>query len=485
MKVTYATKIKHCHRDDPNAWVKQRLHLDLLKDPCRELEEDEDAEEGLYYGLSFMKDTPEPNNGHHWFRVGKILDFHSEDDFYEFIEQEVDNLPDEITKKQMLIFRKNLERLYRAIWKDEPIFSHTEQDQDYDRILDIFVRAQGGTKLSKSDLLLSMSTSKWGGINARDEIFKFVDRINTALTRRNDFNKDFVMKTCLVCADLPVAYKVQNFNNRNLREIQKRWNAIKSAIERAVDLVNFFGIDRDNLTSANALIPLIYYLSHRPGLTLRGTTPFERKNSDLVRKWVGVALLNGVFGGSSDNTLRDSREALKSFNNRKEADFPVDEINKAAKRSGRTAYFNDDTVENVLLLKYGLSHTFLALTLLYEENGWGTITHHQDHIFPQRMFDPENLENAGFDQGRINCYRKLMNRLGNLQLLLAHENQEKQDRPFDKWITTRDRGFKDRHLIPDDPALWTLDRFDDFIKAREKLIATRLKQLFGDGVPTE
>ncbi len=129
--------------------------------------------------------------------------------------------------------------------------------------------------------------------------------------------------------------------------------------------------------------------------------------------------------------------------------------------------------------------TFLALTLLYEENGWGTITHHQDHIFPQSMFGLKGLKDAGFGRGRINCYRELKDRLGNLQLLLAHENQEKQDRPFDKWITTRDRRFKDRHLIPDDPALWTLDRFDDFIKAREKLIATRLKQLFGDGVPTE
>ena len=327
LKGTYTTKIKYRRWDDPNAWVKQRLHLDLLKNPFGEVEEDGGAEEDRYYGLSFMTDAPRPDNGHHWFRVGRILDFHSEDDFYEFRDREVDKLPGEITKKQMNIFCRNLECLYRTIWKDETIVFYTEQDQNYDRVLDIFVRANdGGTNLSKSDLLLSMVTSKWGGINARDEIFKFVDRINTELTRRNDFNKDFIMKTCLVCADLPVAYKVQNFNNQNLGEIQRQWNDIKSAIERAVDLVNFFGIDRDNLTSANALIPLIYYLYHRPGLTLRGTIPFEKKNSGLVRKWVGVALLNGVFGGSSDDILRDSREALKSFNNRREADFPADEI---------------------------------------------------------------------------------------------------------------------------------------------------------------
>ena len=72
-----------------------------------------------------------------------------------------------------------------------------------------------------------------------------------------------------------------------------------------------------------------------------------------------------------------------------------------------------------------------------------------------------------------------MHKLGNLQLLLAHENQEKLDKPFGEWIATRDDGFRERHLIPDAPALWTLERFGDFIEAREALIAARLKQLFG------
>lgn len=480
LKGTYTTKIKYRRWDDPSAWVKQRLHLDLLKDPREAVDEDGGAEEGIYYALSFMVKTPEPDTEHHWFRVGKILDFDSEDAFYEFRDREVERLPDDITKRQISTFQRNMERLYRAVWKDEVVAFYTEQDQDYDRVLDIFVRAnEGGTKLSKSDLLLSMVTSKWGGINAREEIFGFVDRINTELTRRNDFDKDFIMKTCLVVTDLPVAYKVQNFNNQNLQKIRDRWGDIKSAIERAVDLVNFFGIDRDNLTSANALIPLIYYLSRRPGLTLRGSTPFEARNCGRVRKWVGAALLNGVFGGSSDNILRDSRGVLQGLDGN-EADYPADGINDVIQRSGRTAYFHDYAVENVLQLTYGRMLTFLALTLFYDENGWGTMTYQQDHIFPQSMFQPKKLEAAGFDQQKSYRYRyQIMNRLGNLQLLLAHENQEKLDKPFDEWIATRDDGFKMRHLIPDDPDLWTLDRFDDFVDAREKLIAARLKQLFG------
>jgi hypothetical protein len=479
IKGSYVAKKKYKRWDNPDAWVRQKLYLDLLKNP-RSDEENGNSAPGVYYGLSFLDNAPKPDALHHWFEVGKILDFDTEEAFDDYRDKAEEALPDNVTRGQTFIFRKNLERLYRAIWKDEVVAYYTESDQDYDRVLDIFVRAnEGGTKLSKSDLLLSMITSKWDGVNARDEIYDFVDRLNEKRLRKNDFDKDFVMKTCLVVTDLPVAYKVQNFNNQNLQKIQDSWNDIKSAIERAVDLINFFGIDRNNLTSANTLIPLIYYLFRRPSLTFRGSTPFEASNLSCVRKWIGTALLNGVFGGSSDNLLRDTREAIRTLNG-SQADFPVKQITKVIQQSGRTASFDDYAVDNVLSLTYGLRLAFLALTLLYEENGWGTITFHQDHIFPQSLFKPKSLESAGLNSTQINQYRLKMNRIGNLQLLLASENTAKLDNPFQEWISTRDDGFKKRHLIPDDPDLWRLERFEDFMQAREKLIAARLKKLFSD-----
>jgi uncharacterized protein with ParB-like and HNH nuclease domain len=477
LKGSYITKKKYKRWDNPDAWVKQKLYLDLLKDPRAE-EENNSSETGVYYGLSFLDKAPKPDMRHYWFEIGKILDFDTEKAFDVFREKAEEALPDDLTKGQTFVFRRNIERLYRAIWKDEVVAFYTESDQDYDRVLDIFVRAnEGGTKLSKSDLLLSMITSKWSGVNARDEIYGFVDRLNEKLARKNDFDKDFIMKTCLVVTDLPIAYKVENFNNQNLQKIQDNWNAIKSAVERAVGLVNFFGIDRENLTSANALVPLIYYLFCRPGLTLRGSTPFEASNASRIRKWIGTALLNGVFGGSSDNLLRDTRTIIKNLNG-SQSDFPTEQIAETIQRSGRTASFDDYTVDNVLSLTYGLRLTFLALTLLYEESGWGTMTFHQDHIFPQNLFRPNSLEAAALDASQINQYRLKMNRIGNLQLLLAHENTAKLDKPFEEWIATRDDGFKKCHLIPDVPELWKLERFNDFIAAREKLIAARLKKLF-------
>jgi hypothetical protein len=75
-------------------------------------------------------------------------------------------------------------------------------------------------------------------------------------------------------------------------------------------------------------------------------------------------------------------------------------------------------------------------------------------------------------------YRNLSNKLGNLELLLSHENQEKSDQNFESWLSTRDHSFKKKHLIPDDQRLYKFENFPLFIQEREKLIKHRLSTLF-------
>lgn len=474
LKGTYTIKRKYKRWDDPDAWVKQRLFLDLFDDPKREAE---DGEAGIRYGFKFMQDAASDDR-HGWFKVGRILDFDDEEKFYDFRQQEREKLPDSVTKGQISQFEKNLERLYRAVWKDDVISYYTEHDQDYDRVLDIFVRAnEGGVKLSKSHLLLSMVTSKWSGMNAREEIYGFVERLNSDLSRKNNLNEDFIMKCCLVLSDLPVAYKVRNFNNQNLSLMQSRWEAIKNATERAVDLTNVFGIDRDTLTSANALIPIAYYMSQHPGVTLRRESASDVRNAASVRKWLTMSLLNNVFGGSSDNILTSIRTALNSH--KAETDFPAQDINKEVAKLNRISYFNEQALADFLSVQYGDNRAFLALSLLYDDNNWGMIPFHKDHIFPKDMFSWKNMSELGFTREQWTWYGEHRDEIANLELLLSYENHEKSDMPFDKWIRTRDANFKKRHLIPDDPELWKFKNFQRFVEERSRLIKERLVKLFG------
>ncbi|HUU81486.1 MAG TPA: DUF262 domain-containing protein, partial [Acidobacteriota bacterium] len=284
-------------------------------------------------------------------------------------------------------------------------------------------------------------------------------------------------KSCLVLSDLPVAYKVQNFNVQNLSTIQRNWDAIKGAIERAVELINSFGIDGNTLASANAVIPLAYYFIQHPNLTLFKETPFDAKNAAAVRCWITMALLNGVFGGSSDNILSKIREVLR--NNSGAEDYPFSEINAETARLGRLSYFNEQAVNDYLEITYDDRLSFLALSLLYDDNKWGTIKYHKDHIFPKSMFSWNYMHEAGFSRQQYLDYAGWKNSLANLELLLSYENQEKLDTPFDRWLKTRDKTFLKRHLIPPDPELWKFENFEGFLAEREKLIRGRLELLFG------
>lgn len=473
LRGSYTIKLKHKRWDNPSAWVKQRLYIDLFKDPSSDDEEDRE-DLGITYGLKFAGEQPRNSGNHLWFKVGEILDFDDEDAFDRFKDELLEALPDHVTKAQMNVARRTLDRLYRTVWKDEVIAYYTEKNQSYDRVLDIFIRANdGGTKLSKSDLLLSMITSKWDGVNAREEIYGFVERLNNELDRKNDFDKDFVMRSCLVISDLDHRYKVNNFTTDVLSVIQTKWPIIRSSLERTVRHINGFGIDRDTLTSANALLPVAYYLS-KVDSPLDGSTPFDASNRERIRRWLLGALLNNVFGGSSDQTIGSARQVVKDAI-LKSRDFPYAELcDELLKRRGRVVGFDDNNLEGLLETRYGQRTCFLALSVLYDEHNWGTSLFHIDHIIPQSLCTRKALQSDGLPETKIEEILRYINRLGNLQLLPARENSEKSNLSFSDWIRTRDGGFLQRHLIPPEPHLWHPEALPAFVAAREKLIRKRM-----------
>ena len=99
-------------------------------------------------------------------------------------------------------------------------------------MLDIFIRTnEGGTPLSKSEILLSMATARWteddgeaAVLNAREEITSFVDRLNIHYEDKGfSFSIDFVLKALLVLSDRPAEYRISNFSNENLGAMKLEW----------------------------------------------------------------------------------------------------------------------------------------------------------------------------------------------------------------------------------------------------------------------
>lgn len=470
LKGTYKTKKKFKRHAKADAWLTKRLYIDLLKDPKID---DEEASTEVSYGFEMFEFEPKNVESKYWFRVGKILDFNDLEEFDDYKEELREQLPDTITKGELKLFERNLNRLRKVVWEDDVIAYYTESSQNYDRVLDIFIRANdGGTKLSKSDLLLSMMTSKWGERNAREEIYNFVDVLNKNLPQKNNIDKEVVMKACLLLTDLPHTYKVSNFTKENLEKIQHNWPIIQGGLKSALSLVNKFGIDSKTLLSANALLPIAYYLSKTDCFTFESNESQAQKNRLRIQRWIVIALLNNTFGSTTDRVIGQARDVIKE-SLIKSDDFPLNELIVGLRRHGTFPKLDKDFIEDILETTYRNKTCFLVLSLMHEGRNFGDNDYHIDHLFPKSSFTTSSLLNSGITEANIPAYKEYANRLGNLQILSWTDNTKKTKKEFSQWVTRCDDQYMDEHCIPRNEDLFELDKFIDFVTKREQLIKER------------
>jgi hypothetical protein len=103
-----------------------------------------------------------------------------------------------------------------------------------------------------------------------------------------------------------------------------------------------------------------------------------------------------------------------------------------------------------------------------------------DHIFPQSELRKVRVANP--KTGHINLlkyHEAERNQLANCELLTQDENgfNGKCGKLPAEWFADKDQAYLDRHLIPPDPELWKLERYEDFIIERKKLLRERFKFL--------
>lgn len=109
--------------------------------------------------------------------------------------------------------------------------------------------------------------------------------------------------------------------------------------------------------------------------------------------------------------------------------------------------------------------------MLYDDRNWGNIDHSIDHLFPKEAFKKNVADHM----------KEYRDDFANLVLIISDENSAKQNRPLDKWLATRSPEFLLRHFIPQDQSLWHIERFEDFLIERRKLLRARMQQVFSLG----
>ncbi len=447
-------------------WRETRLYLNLLKPPVP----NDDNPEELTYGFSFRENPDPSGNGQQlWYLVSRILDFEDAEDAKLDMKVRLSGLPEEQRENA----NKLIGRLHNRIHTTLVGNYYQENSQDYDKVLQVFVRANSaGQPLEYSDLLLATATAKWETLDARSEIHDFTDALNDIGNGYN-FSKDFVLKACLYLSEkLPIQYKVKNFTKTNLRTIEENWESIKDALSTTVRLTARFGFTSKNVVAPLALLPIAFYISKRGNSSFDTSSKAEDAEAQVaIRKWFVFSTLKNAFGGSSDTTLTRLRELLLGVGAK--TPFPADSLYKSL---GIEPKLNDTEIDRILGYPYQGRYTNLVLSLIYPDRDWKDAVFHEDHIFPKSEFQVRLLKKRGYDQSKTDTYMAAYNVLANLQLLTESENLSKNATPFDEWIKTRDSAFRKRHLIPEIADL-SFDAFEEFAKARTELITARLKEL--------
>lgn len=465
---SHAEKKKYAWWNSPDAFPVKRLYLNLAEDPP-------DEELGTKYDLRFLSDKeakPAEGEADKWYLVGDIL-------------SQSDALPDMLGDIQ----KRNLPDAHAAsarLWDLYKAFRHTKpmnyflvEDQDPNKVLEIFVRVNsGGTPLSYSDLLLSMATNQWKDLDAREEVRALVRELNTNGTRQFSFSKDLVLKAALMIAGVELQFRVSNFTQGNMSKVEKAWPDVRNSLIRAATLLHRFGFTEQNLTANSVVIPVAYYL-HKRGITdsyIESTS--DAQDRQTLQRWVTRSLVKrGIWGSGLDTTLGRIRAALDADDL---TSFPVGGVESEMAAVGKGLSFEESEIDELLNLKYQGQRTFAVLSMLYPGLDFSK-EFHEDHIFPKSLFTKKRLETAGIPADKVSDYQACYNLLPNLQLLSGTPNIEKRAKLPGDWILEFDDAKRAVYVTDND-----LDGLDlglagflEFYEARKARMRARLISVLG------
>jgi len=344
----------------------------------------------------------------------------------------------------------------------------TENDKLYteDDVVEVFIRANsGGTQLRKSDLLFSLLSSSWD--RADEQMEELLSDLNS---HGFDFTRDFVLKTCLTLLNQGARYEVSKFRKPGLREeIETKWQDITEALKDVLDFVRgktFIRCDKA-LPSYLVLIPLVYSRYHFPD---------NWKAAQGIDSYLLRVLISGAFSGTPDQLIDDCVGKIKERNG-----FDLNHLFDAIRSKGRSLELTEDRFWQ---MGYGSDSIHLLFNLWYREFNYTPAYDNNlpqiDHIFPQSAL--KKIKTVSPETGRLSIMKykqDARDQLANCMLLTQEENGAggKSDKLPEDWFSGKPESYLDMHLIPRDKDLWKIDRFEDFIEERKRLIKAKFSYL--------
>ncbi|MEV0842013.1 DUF262 domain-containing protein [Actinocatenispora sera] len=399
-----------------------------------------DREEFQFYGPTKMGDDP------HWVDVTRL--------FREDLQPFVATLsldPNFSAYMQRLVrLRGILEREFH----EEKI---TGPHMTVDTVVEIFNRVNsGGTTLSKGDLALARLCAESSDLRERMR-----HHLATWQGSGYSFTLDWLLRNATAVAT----------GRSQFRALERVTAAeFRQALEDSAVYIGRFlealsgrlGLDHDRVLMARYAIPVVSRLLH-----LNGGQFTDARDRDKTLYWYVHAALWGRFAGSTETVLAQDYETL--------AESGVDGLIASLERSrGGNLTIQPHDFEGssrgarfyplLYLLTRALGAKDFGSGLPLHAEMLGKLTSLQvHHIFPKAQ-----LYKHGYERGTVNA-------IANFCFLTQETNLEVGARLPEEYlaeVAAKHPGVLASQWIPEDPELWKVERYPDFLVARRELLAT-------------
>ena len=332
----------------------------------------------------------------------------------------------------------------------------TGADKTLDVVVDIFNRVNsGGTKLSKGDLALAKICADWP--EARDTM-------KASLSRWRgdgyDFSLDWLLRS--VNTTLTGEAKFLHLHSQDADGIA---DALKRAVRHIDTALNMIGgrlgLDHDRVLFSKFAIPvMVRYLDTQGG-------KLNERTRDRLLFWYVQTGMWGRFSGSVESFIDKDLGILD------ETGGDLDKLIAELRLS-----------QGGLRVEPGHFHSWSVgarfypvlymLTRMTEARDWGTglplknnLLGKMNRLEVHHIFPRARLYEANFARAEVNA-------LANYCFLTKDTNLSISDRRPEEYfpqIEADHPGALQSQWIPQDPALWRVENYRDFLEARKELLA--------------
>lgn len=341
----------------------------------------------------------------------------------------------------------------RIIIPDETL---TAKEIDTDAAVEIFNEVNSsGKKLTKGDLALARIGAQWPEV--REEMRQRLEKWES-----NRFKTDRDLLLRCITAVVANNSQYEELKGMSISEIQRGLELAEPAIDRLLEATQtYLGMDDNKVHKSKQAFPaMVKYLVNN-----NGDFPDDAAKAKLLH-WYISASIRGRFSGPVETVINQDLTALRS-------DDPIAALRQNLIRDQGDRRVSPENFD----FNRSAARFYSLLHILSHAGGardWGTgkllTEHDQDsgnalelhHIFPKG-----HLRKNGISANDVN-------NCGNLAWQTRNTNRGIRDRnPADYMleIAAHHPGVLESQWVPNNPELWKVENYHEFLKERRRLLA--------------